>query len=342
MVLLVIDTQKGITDDRLYGFKELEENIKTLIKTSRENGVEVVFVRHDDGPGSGFSKGDADFEIYEGFAPMDGEKIFDKNVNSSFHESTGLTLYLKSKNINTVIAVGLQTDYCVDATIKSGFEKGFKMVVPEYCNSTRANPYMDAKTAYEFYNKNMWPGRYATCLSIEETLEMIRNHKNSVKPARINACGTQEIEYRIATKEDMDLLMSSRLEMLKVVNNLDHSYKYSDEMIENSRKYFENGNQTTVLALDGDRVIGCATMCYIYIMPTFSHTTGKRAHLMNVYTMKEWQRQGIAKKMVSMLIEEAWKRGVTEISLDATEEGRQLYYKLGFTDSTECMVLVKP
>ena len=77
-------------------------------------------------------------------------------------------------------------------------------------------------------------------------------------------------------------------------------------------------------------------------MPTFSHTSGKRAHLMNVYTMKEWQRRGIAKKMVSMLIEEAWKRGVTEISLDATEEGRQLYYKLGFTDSAECMVLVKP
>ena len=178
MVLLVIDTQKGITDERLYGLKELEENIKTLIKTSRENGVEVIFVRHDDGPGSGFSKGDADFEIYDGFAPMDGEKIFDKSVNSAFHKSTGLTLYLKSKKINTVIAVGLQTDYCVDATIKSGFEKGFKMIVPQHCNSTRASAYMDAKTTYEFYNKNMWPGRYATCLSVEETLVMIRNHKN--------------------------------------------------------------------------------------------------------------------------------------------------------------------
>ena len=93
--------------------------------------------------------------------------------------------------------------------------------------------------------------------------------------------------------------------------------------------------------MDGDRVIGCATMCYIYIMPTFSHPTGKRAHLMNVYTMKEWQRQGIARQMVSMLIDEAWKRGATEISLDATEEGRPLYKNLGFTDSTEGMVLTK-
>ena len=62
---------------------------------------------------------------------------------------------------------------------------------------------------------------------------------------------------------------------------------------------------------------------------------------MNVYTMKEWQRRGIAKEMCSMLIEEAWKRGVTEISLDATKEGRPLYYGLGFIDSDECMVLVR-
>ena len=149
------------------------------------------------------------------------------------------------------------------------------------------------------------------------------------------------IEYKIATSDDMEQLMSSRLEMLKVVNNLDFDYEYSDEIIESSIEYFKHGDHTTVLAMDGKRVIGCATICYIYIMPTFSHPTGKRAHLMNVYTMKEWQRHGIAMKMVSMLIDEAWERGVTEISLDATDEGRPLYKKLGFVDSTEGMVLVK-
>ena len=45
--------------------------------------------------------------------------------------------------------------------------------------------------------------------------------------------------------------------------------------------------------------------------------------------------------MVSILIEEAWSRGVTEISLDATEAGRPLYRKLGFHDSGEYMVLEK-
>ena len=149
------------------------------------------------------------------------------------------------------------------------------------------------------------------------------------------------IEYRIATDKDIELLMSSRLEMLKVVNNLPADYEYTDEIVNESRDYFLNGDQVTVLALDGDIVAGCASMSFMRIMPTFSHPTGKRAHLMNVYTRSEYRRQGIAREMVNMLIDETWKRGATEISLDATKMGRPLYESLGFTNSTECMVLTR-
>lgn len=149
------------------------------------------------------------------------------------------------------------------------------------------------------------------------------------------------ISIRIAKKDDIEEMMNSRLEMLKVVNNLSEDYEYSDEIINESREYFLNGAHITVLAFDGDEVVGCASMSFMRIMPTFSHPTGKRAHLMNVYTRNEFRRQGIARKMVELLIEETWKKGVTEISLDATESGRPLYVSMGFTDSTECMVLTR-
>lgn len=51
MVLLVVDTQKGIVDERLYVFEKFVSNIRKLIRIAREQGIEVVYVQHDDGPG---------------------------------------------------------------------------------------------------------------------------------------------------------------------------------------------------------------------------------------------------------------------------------------------------
>ena len=149
------------------------------------------------------------------------------------------------------------------------------------------------------------------------------------------------MEYRIATAKDIDLLMSSRLEMLKVVNDLPQDYQYDDVIVNESRDYFLNGDQITVLVIDNGEAIGCASMSFMRIMPTFSHPTGKRAHLMNVYTRSEYRRQGIARKMVEILIDETWKRGATEISLDATTMGRPLYESLGFKPTTEGMVMTR-
>ena len=146
------------------------------------------------------------------------------------------------------------------------------------------------------------------------------------------------IEYVVASKDDKELLMQSRLEMLRVVNELPCDYEFSKELIDNSREYFNSNNQTTVLAID-ECVIGCAAICYIEVMPTFSHPTGKRAHLMNVYTNSKYRRQGIALHMLNLLIKEAKEKGVTEISLDATELGKPLYKKCNFVEAEEYMVL---
>ena len=43
MVLLVVDTQNGITDNRLYEFEKVKRNIKLLIETARQNGVEIIY-----------------------------------------------------------------------------------------------------------------------------------------------------------------------------------------------------------------------------------------------------------------------------------------------------------
>lgn len=173
MVLLVIDTQKLITNDKLYAFDTFVSTVQMLIKGARENGVEVIYVRHDDGAGCALTKGTEGFEVYEGFKPNSDEKIFDKTVNSAFKES-GLLEYLKQKGEKQVIITGLQTDFCIDATVKCAFEHGFEVIVPAYGNTTVDNRFMSAKESYCYYNEWMWKGRYAKCLSLEETLALMK------------------------------------------------------------------------------------------------------------------------------------------------------------------------
>ena len=45
MVLLVVDAQNGIVDERLYEFRKFVGNIKKLIGAAREQGIEVIYVQ---------------------------------------------------------------------------------------------------------------------------------------------------------------------------------------------------------------------------------------------------------------------------------------------------------
>ncbi len=176
MVLLVIDIQKGITDNRLYNFDSFLRETKRIISAARANNVEIIYVQHDDGPGTGFSTGDRDFEIAEQVAPEDTDKIYVKNINSCFGNKA-LARYLQEKEDKTLIIVGLQTNYCIDASVKSAFERGFKVVIPQGTNSTFDNDYMDAETTYRYYNEMMWPERFAQCVSVDDAILMMESSK---------------------------------------------------------------------------------------------------------------------------------------------------------------------
>ncbi len=172
MTLLVIDAQRAITDYRLFAFDRFVLGVGRLIDTARKNGTEVIFVRHDDGEGSQMTPGTDGFEIYTGFAPEEDEKIFDKRVNSPFRGS-GLLEYLREKGETSLMVTGLQTDYCIDATVKCGFEHGFEIIVPEYCNTTFDNDFMTAEDCYHYYNEFMWNNRYARSVPLGEALELL-------------------------------------------------------------------------------------------------------------------------------------------------------------------------
>ncbi|MBP5462761.1 MAG: isochorismatase family protein, partial [Lachnospiraceae bacterium] len=115
-------------------------------------------------------EGDWDFEFYEELAPLPGEKVFVKKVNSCFSNKE-LCKYLEEKGEETVIIAGLQTNYCIDASIKSAFDRDYGVIVPEGCNSTFDNDYMDGETTVRYYNEDIWDS-FADVVPIEEAFEV--------------------------------------------------------------------------------------------------------------------------------------------------------------------------
>ena len=173
-ILIVIDMQKALMDDELYNFHGLIENLVKLIAIARENRTEVLYVQHDAGPGTGFSRGDEAFEIADEVAPRPGEKVFVKTINSCFGNRE-FAAYLEAAKDDALMIVGLQTNFCIDATVKSAFERGYHVIVPEGTNSTFDNPYMTGETTCAYYFHEVWPGLFADCISMDEALEMLEN-----------------------------------------------------------------------------------------------------------------------------------------------------------------------
>ena len=133
--------------------------------------MEVIFVQHDAGEGSGFSAGDEDFKIDPRVAPKEGEKVFVKTINSCFGNKE-FKAYMEQQEDKRLMVIGLQTNYCIDATVKSAFERGFEVIVPEGTNSTFDNDYMTGETTVAYYNEDVWDG-VAELPTFDEAMEMI-------------------------------------------------------------------------------------------------------------------------------------------------------------------------
>ena len=171
MILLVIDMQKALVDDELYAFDTFMDRTVRLIGAARERGVEVIYVQHDAGPGSGLSAGDEGFEIADEVRPAPGEKVFVKTINSCFGNAD-FRAYMEQQEDKRLMIVGLQTNYCIDATVKSAFERGYEVIIPEGTNSTFDNDYMTGETAVKYYNEDVWDN-VADVVTFDEAVALL-------------------------------------------------------------------------------------------------------------------------------------------------------------------------
>ncbi len=152
-----------------------------------------------------------------------------------------------------------------------------------------------------------------------------------------------ELKYKKATIEDLELLVATRIEVLRAANKLNNDVDMS-EVKKQSYEYYQealkNDTHTAYLVFDDEKFVGAGGISYFRVMPTYHNPTGKKAYIMNMYTKPEYRRNGMAFKTLDLLVADAKDKGISAISLEATEMGQPLYAKYGFVKMNDEMELV--
>jgi GNAT superfamily N-acetyltransferase len=76
--------------------------------------------------------------------------------------------------------------------------------------------------------------------------------------------------------------------------------------------------------------------------PHWMHFEPRRAYLLNFYTSPEARGRGFAKQLVKASLDECRRLNVDVVTLHASQYGRPIYEKLGFTPTTEMMFRLNP
>ncbi len=168
--------------------------------------------------------------------------------------------------------------------------------------------------------------RQETPLGAFTELEMLRE---APPPANDAAA----FEYRLATLDDLPLLVETRMTVLRAANGLPADADLGAVASQTAayyRRSLSDDAHVACLVFDGDAFVGAGGVSFYQVMPTCHNPTGWKAYIMNMYTAPGYRRRGVARRTLELLVRESLRRGISFISLEATANGRPLYEKFGF------------
>ncbi|MGF9966173.1 cysteine hydrolase family protein [Bacillus rhizoplanae] len=165
--LVVIDVQEGMYTAGMpvHNGLDLIENLQEVIQKCRTHDIPVIYVKHNGSKGHPLEKGTAGWHIHSKITPMPNEDVVEKETPDSFHE-TNLREVLQEKGIEHLYICGLQTEYCVDTTVRRAFSEGYKVTLIQGAHSTFDSEQLRAEDIIQHHNKVL--GWFANIVNVQD------------------------------------------------------------------------------------------------------------------------------------------------------------------------------
>jgi GNAT superfamily N-acetyltransferase len=146
------------------------------------------------------------------------------------------------------------------------------------------------------------------------------------------------IAYQKLTKKELDTFIHMRIRQLReegATEDIDLVTALHDYY----NRHMSDGTFVSWLAMDGDRIVGTSGMSFVEKPPYFGCPSGKMGLLSSMFTDPEYRRKGIAKELLSRVVEEARAYGCGTVQITASDMGVLLYTDFGFVKNGNFMQL---
>ncbi len=144
------------------------------------------------------------------------------------------------------------------------------------------------------------------------------------------------IEYRKLEKNDLDEFIRLRINQLRE-EGATEDIDLKPALMDYYDRHLSDGTFVSYLAVDGSKIVGTSGMSFVEKPPYFSCPSGRIGLLSSMYTDKDYRRQGIAKKLLSLVVDEARKYGCGTVQITASDMGVLLYKDFGFVKNENFM-----
>ena len=144
------------------------------------------------------------------------------------------------------------------------------------------------------------------------------------------------IIYQKLTEDKIDTFIQMRINQLReegATEDIDLAPALRDYYV----RHMADGSFVSWIAIDGEKIVGTSGMSFVEKPPYFGCPSGRIGLLSSMFTDPNYRRKGIAKELLSRVVEEARKYGCGTVQITASDMGVLLYTDFGFVKNKNFM-----